>query len=187
MHNGRPLGVHRRLGTWRRMDITGRYVWPVTFVLVILLFAGLPVGLPENPPIQALLRPAVALAAVFFWSIYRPAALPAPVVAGLGLLLDLLGLTPLGLWAVLLLLTQAGALVARRFLVRLGFLGVWIAFAGAAALAALLAWGAESALTVALLPIAPTIELAVTAILLYPLLAVIFINAHRGAAAPELG
>ncbi len=48
---------------------------------------------------QAALLPAVTLACVYFWSLFRPAAMPPPVVFLIGLLFDLLGYLPLGVGA----------------------------------------------------------------------------------------
>ena len=73
-----------------------------------------------------------------------------------GLLLDLLGLTPLGLWAVLLLLLQGGTLAARRRLAPQRFLLTWAAFIGFAGAASLLAWALQSLLALALLPAWPS-------------------------------
>ena len=38
----------------------------------------------------------MTLACVYFWSLFRPAAMPPPVVFLIGVLLDLLGYLPLG-------------------------------------------------------------------------------------------
>ncbi len=178
----RPRIMHSRFGLWRRLDTASRLAWPSTFLIFGLLFIGLPFGLPG----QAELRLAYALACVFFWSLYRPSALPAPVVAVTGLLLDLLGMTPAGLWALLLLLVHGAVLATRRRLAPQRFWLIWMVFAGLAAGFCGLGWALQSLLTLTMLPVQPLGAECLTAAGLYPVLAALFIRAHRGPAAAEL-
>jgi rod shape-determining protein MreD len=138
----------RRQGLLRRLDAAARYAVPFGSIVAGLFLLGLNFGLPG----QAQLRPVYAVACVFFWSLYRPSSLPAPVVALSGLLLDLLGLSPLGLWAVLLLLLHGAVLALRRALAPQGFLFTWPVFSGFAVALFVLAGGAESLLGLSLLP-----------------------------------
>lgn len=142
----------------------------------------MPFGLPG----QAALRPIYALACVYFWSLYRPASMPAPLVALCGLLLDLLGLSPFGMWAVLLLLLQWVTLLLRRKLVPARFLVVWAVFTALAAASVTLAWAAASAINLTWLPTTPLVFEWLLAGGLYPGLAALLIKAHRGPAAVEL-
>jgi rod shape-determining protein MreD len=109
---------------------------------------------------QSALLPAVTLAAVWFWSVFRPASMPPPLVFGIGLLLDLLGYLPLGTGVLTLLIVHGIALRWRRFLAQQGFAVIWAAFS-------LVASGA-----------------AVSAAL-YPALAIPLAAAHASIAAPE--
>ena len=77
---------------------------------------------------QAALLPTVALTCVWFWSLFRPAAMAPPVVFLIGVLLDLLGFLPLGVGAVTMLTTYGIAQRLRRFLSRQGFAVVWLIF-----------------------------------------------------------
>ncbi len=174
--------VRRRPSAWRRLDAASRYAWPAAFLVFGLLVIGLPLGLPG----QAELRPAYAMACVFFWSLYRPSSLPAPIVALSGLLLDLLDMAPLGLWAVLLLILQGATLASRRRLIPQFFLLNWLVFAAYAAAATALAWAAQSILNLSVLPLLPVAAQMLAAAGLYPALAALFIRAHRGPAAAEL-
>jgi len=151
-------------------------------MLVGLFLLGAPLGLPW----QAALRPAFVMACVFFWSLYRPSALPAPIVALTGLLLDLLNLSHLGLWAVQLLVLQGTTLAARRRLVRGGFALNWAVFCALAAGFSIAFWLMQSLLTLELLPLFPVFVQSLLAAGLYPALAAQFIRAHRGPAAAEL-
>ncbi len=172
----------RRQGLWRRLDAAARYAVPFGTLVAGLVVLGLNFGLPG----QAQLRPVYALACVFFWSLYRPSALPAPAVMAGGVLLDLLGFSPVGLWAVLLLLLHGAVLALRRRLVQRGFLFTWPVFSGFAAGAFVLAWGAQSLLGQGMLPLRPVLTQTGFAVLLYPALAALFIRVHRGPAAAEL-
>jgi rod shape-determining protein MreD len=176
------LGLQRRPSLWRQLDAASRYAWPAAFLVFGLLVIGLPLGLPG----QAGLRPAYAMACVYFWSLYRPASLPAPIVALTGILLDLLGMSPLGLWAVLLLVLQGATLASRRRLIPLAFSLNWLVFCAFAITASAFAWLAQAALTLTILPAAPLAAQCLAACGFYPALSAIFIRAHRGAAAAEL-
>jgi len=167
---------------WRRLDAASRHAWPAFCTLFGLFIIGLPLGLPG----QAELRPAYAMACVFFWSLYRPASMPAPFVALCGLLLDLLNLSPLGIWAVLLLLLQGCTLAARRRLAPSGFLLNWAAFTVLSAIFSALFWAFQSLLTLSLLTLIPLGVQILTCAGVYPALAGLFIRAHRSAAASEL-
>ena len=83
-----------------------------------MLLTETPLGIAE----QAALLPAVTLACVYFWSLFRPAAMPPPVVFLIGVLLDLLGYLPLGVGALTLLAVHGLAVRWRRVLTRQGFL-----------------------------------------------------------------
>jgi rod shape-determining protein MreD len=178
----RRPGMRQGPSFWRRLDAASRHAWPGFCTLFGLFLIGLPLGLPG----QAELRPTYAMACVFFWSLYRPAALPAPLVAVIGLLLDLLNISPLGLWAVLLLLLQGSTLAARRRLLPVGFLLNWLAFIGLTALFSTLFWAMQCLLTLSLLTPIPLGVQILACAGAYPGLAALFIRAHRGAAAAEL-
>jgi rod shape-determining protein MreD len=172
----------RRQTIWRQLDVAARWAVPGAMLAFGLFLLGLPLHIPG----QALLRPAYAMGCVYFWSLFRPASLPVPLTGLIGLLLDLMGVTPPGLWALLLILLQSATLVARRRLAPRRFLLTWAAFSGLASLASLLAWAAQSALTFTLLPFWPAWLEILLAAALYPALAAMLVRVHRGPAAVEL-
>ncbi len=178
----RRAHLRRDMNIWRRLDIASRYAWPGSVLVLGLLLVAVPLGLPG----LAVLRTAYVMGSVFFWSLYRPVSVPAPFVALVGLLVDLLGLSPLGMWAVLLLILQASVLAARRRLITQSFLLTWAAYAGLVAVISGLAWVMQSVLELHALPLLPLLVQVVVAWLVYPALAGLFIGAHRGAAAAEL-
>ncbi|MBC7801141.1 MAG: rod shape-determining protein MreD, partial [Gemmatimonadaceae bacterium] len=154
---------------------------PAACAALLLVLLAAPLGLPG----QAQLLPATGLACVFFWSVFRPASMPPPIVFLIGLLSDLLGLTPPGTSVLVLLIAHGLAVRARRVLAERGFLQVWLVFIVVAAGAAALGWAATCLLTMRVLPAnAALFQFGVTAGL-YPALATAFTWAHRGLADPD--
>src|SRR5689334_22199565 len=113
----------------RRADALAHALLPFASLLVLMVLAALPFGLPG-------LVAAVSLPCVVFWSVFRPAALPPPAIFGIGLLQDLLTGAPLGASILVLLLAQGLALRWRGTLAGLSFLALWLAYAALAAAAA---------------------------------------------------
>lgn len=178
----RAPALRRPATGWRRLDAASRRLFPLAALIFGLFVIGMPFGIPG----QAALRPIYAMGCVYFWSLYRPSSLPAPIVALCGLLLDLADLSPFGIWAVLLLLLQGVTWLLRRKLVPARFLLVWACFVLLVAVWSILAWAAEAALTETWLPLAPPLLETLLAAGLYPALAALLIRAHRGPAAVEM-
>jgi rod shape-determining protein MreD len=160
--------------------MSARWSFPAATTALLLMVAAAPLGLPA----QAELQGAVALASVFFWSLFRPGSMPPPVVFLLGVLVDLLDYAPPGVGVFSLLLVHGLALRWRRLLVRQGFLMVWLTFAGVASGVAAVQWALTSALVFRLLPPGPGVFQAVLAGALYPALAVLLTRAHQTLAEP---
>jgi len=146
-----------------------------------MLLTEVPFGIVD----QTWLLPAVALASVWFWSLYRPGAMAPPVVFAIGLLLDLLDWLPFGAGVLTLLIVHGVAQRWRRVLSRHGFALVWLAFAVVAAGAAAVEWLATAVLTWRLVPPGAMLFQAVLSAALYPALAILFAQAHRSIANPE--
>ena len=181
MDSQRTPGVRPRPTLWRQLDAASRQAFPAACTALLLLLAAAPLGLPG----QAQLQPAAALACVFFWSVFRPGSMPPPVVFLLGLFCDLLSLAPPGVAVLFLLVTHGLAVKWRRVLAGQAFLLVWLAFIVVAAGAAFLEWLAMSLLSFQVLPgDAALFQFALTAGL-YPMLAALFTQAHRGLANPD--
>ncbi len=174
-------GIRPRPGLWHLLDVASRYAFPCVQTWLVLLLLSAPLGIPG----QAQLQTAWALACVYFWSLYRPASMPAPLVFVTGLLLDLLAQEPIGVHVLLLVLIHALALKYRRYLTRSGFSTLWLVFAAIAGAAVLLEWLLVSLLTWRVLPIWPGLFEFGVAAGLYPFLAIYLITLHRGPAAPE--
>jgi len=174
-------GIRPRPSLGRRLDIMARHSFPVTSTVLLMLLCGLPFGIAD----QAVLLPALTLAAVYFWSLFRPASLQPPIVFLLGLLLDLLGYLPIGCGVLTLLLVHGLAARWRRRLTQQGFVVVWLVFIAVGTGASLLIWALTSLLSLRLLPVAPALFQSVLAATSYPALGILLIRAHRTIADPE--
>jgi len=177
----RTPGVRPRPTLRRRLDAASRRFFPAACTAMLLLLAAAPLDLPG----QAQAQPAVALACVFFWSLNRPASMSPPAVFLLGLLADLLGLTPPGVSVLILLAAHGLAAGWRRVLAGQGVLAVWLVFAAVAAGAAALEWAMVGLLSVRLLPARDALLQFGLTTGLYPALAALFSQAQRGLADPD--
>ncbi len=154
---------------------------PAACTAALLLLAASPLGLPG----QAQWQPAVALGCVFFWSLARPASMTPPAVFLLGVLADLLGLTPPGVSVLVLLAAHGLATAWRRALVQQGFGTVWLVFVAVAAAAAAAEWAMVGLLSVRVLPAGGALLQFGLTSGLYPALAALFTRAQRGLADPD--
>ena len=176
----RTPGIRPRPTLGRRLDATARACFPASCTVLLMLLTLAPFGFAD----QDVLLPAVTIACVFFWSLFRPASMPPPAVFLIGLFYDLLGYLPVGV-GVLTLLALHGAVVRfRRSLARQGFLTVWLALAAAAAGSAAAIWALSSLLLFRVLPPGPAVFQCGLTVALYPALAVLFVRAHRSLADP---
>ena len=156
----------------RRADALARAIFPAGFLVLLMVLAALPLGLPG-------LVPAVCLPCVFFWSVFRPAGLPPPAVFGIGLLQDLLIQAPLGSSVLVLLVCQGVALRGRELLAKRSFLLIWLVYGAVASGAAVLSWGLQSLLSLQLLPPAPALYGVGLTVGLYPTLSYMLGKVHQ--------
>ncbi|MBV8573843.1 MAG: rod shape-determining protein MreD [Acetobacteraceae bacterium] len=173
--------IRRRPTLGRRLDFIARVSFPVACTLLLMLLTAMPFGVAG----QAAFLPAIALASVWFWSLFRPASMPAPAVFLIGLVCDLLGYVPLGVGVLTLLLVHGIAARSRRILTHWGFLPIWLAFLVLAAGAAALGWALTSLMQFRLKPAGVAVFEWALAGALYPALAILFARAHRTLADPE--
>lgn len=159
------------MGLMRRLDSGARAVFPTVFTAFLLVIAAVPVGVPG-------LLTAAAVPSVFFWTLFRPGAMPPAVVFALGLMQDLLGFTPLGIGVLTLLLVHGVALRGRDWLTRTSFLLGWLAFCGVAAGAALLGWLLQALLGWSQPPMMPGVYMFGIMAGAYPALAWVLSRMH---------
>jgi rod shape-determining protein MreD len=173
---GRPAPAP---GLLRRIDAFARLAFPGFSTGFLMVLAAAPVSLPS--PVFA-----ATLPCVFFWSVFRPAAMSPPVIFALGLLLDLLTLAPLGAGVLVLLAVHGAALRFRRFLARQSFLAVWLGFCIAALGAAALFWGLQALLALRVAPFAPALHAALLSAGLYPVIALVLARVHAAMRQAEI-
>jgi rod shape-determining protein MreD len=159
-------------GLLRRLDALARAAFPAVSTALLMVLVSAPVGLPSA-------LPAVALACVFFWSLFRPAAMSPAVCFGIGLLQDLLAFAPLGIGILTMLVVHGFVLRLRRLLARQSFLVVWLAFAGFALGAALLGYLLQAGLNWRLPPPVPGVVFWVLCIGFYPAIAALLTRLHK--------
>ncbi|MBW8268581.1 rod shape-determining protein MreD [Caldovatus aquaticus] len=165
-------------GLLHRLDALGRATLPGAATALLMVLAAAPAGPPGAVA-------AVCLPAVFFWSVFRPAVMPAPLVFVLGLLQDLLGLAPLGAGVLTLLLAHGAAVRWRRAIARQGFVVVWTLYGAVAAAAMALGWMLQLLLTLRLPPVVPAWHLFLLSTGLYPLLAWPMARLHQAMSRAE--
>jgi rod shape-determining protein MreD len=174
-------GIRPRASWGRRLDIAARQSFPVSSTILLMLLTEVPFNIVG----QSALLPAVTLAAMWFWSVFRPASMPPPLVFAIGILLDLLGYLPLGAGVLTLLIVHGIALRWRRFLAQQGFALVWATFIIVALGAAILMWLVVALLSFRLVPVGPALFQAAVSAALYPALAIPLAAAHASIANPE--
>ncbi len=151
------------MGVLRRLDAGARAGFPALFTGLLIAVAAVPVGVPG-------LAAAIALPPVFFWTVFRPAAMPAPAVFALGLLLDLVSFAPLGIGVLTLLVAHGVAMRLRDWVVKQSFLLVWLVFCLFAIATAALGFLLHALLMLQVPPRMPAVLQAGMAAGIYPLL-----------------
>ncbi len=155
------------------MPISRLLVWlrglmPASVALLLIIAAHLPLG------IDAALLPAFGVIAVYYWTVNTPSAMPAGVAFLIGLVADVLGGTPLGLSALILVLLQYATLSQRRALAGRPFVVAWFGFVLLATATMALIWFGASLYHLVLFdPAAVGLKLLIT-LATYPLLAELF-------------
>jgi len=118
-------GGARALEPWRWLGV------PMLQVMAATLLFAIPLRLWG----WALPEPLFALPAAFAWAVIRPSMLGPVAVMALGLFLDLLWGSPVGFWAVCLLIAYGATLAGRSMLAAQGRAVMWIWYGAVTALA----------------------------------------------------
>lgn len=180
VHIRRP-GIRPSLSKSQRIDAFVRKYVPICFSFFIILFLSVPLDIPERNELLL----AIIISTVFFWSIYRPASMPAIAVFCLGLLIDLFNFSPPGI-VIFIFLVVYGVGVTQRFrLARYNFLLLWTIFSLLAIIVFMLQWILTSVFSLKFMPYSSFLFEIIFAIGFYPLLSILFTWAHRTIANPE--
>jgi rod shape-determining protein MreD len=138
---------------------------PVATTLLAAIISVLPLQIPG----YAALTPVFALMAAYHWTIYRPDLLPPVALFAVGLTDDLIAGSPIGINALLLLMTRMAVMSHRRHFVNRTFPFVWTGFALLTAVAMLALWMLNSLLYLTLLDFRGTVIRAALTIAIFPL------------------
>jgi rod shape-determining protein MreD len=148
---------------------------PVTTTLLAAVISVLPVQIPG----YAALTPVFTLMAAYHWTIYRPDLLPPVALFAVGLTEDLLAGSPVGVNALLLLLTRFAVLGYRRYFINRNFPFVWSGFTLLTITAMFGLWALHCILDLSLLDFRATVIRAALTIAMFPLASITLGRAQR--------
>jgi rod shape-determining protein MreD len=137
---------------------------PILTTIIAAVLAILPLRIPG----YAALTPALALMAVYHWTIYRPDLLPAFALFAIGIGEDLLAGSLVGIGPLTLLVTRAVVLQSRRHFVGRPFPFVWAGFTLVAGGALLGLWALHCLLEFSLINPRNTVFRMVLTIAVFP-------------------
>lgn len=152
-----------------RLDRLAYALTPAFVILLLMLASLIPLRLPFLPSVATLLP----LMAVFYFSLHRPAAVPAPALLLFGLLFDLLQYgpgAPLGISALQFLLIWRVVSSSRKYLLEVSFAFIWLLYALVMGAAVTLAWLLGVLLLVSFVDPWPALLQYVVSLFLYPIL-----------------
>jgi len=138
---------------------------PVATTLLAAVISVLPVQIPG----YAALTPVFTLMAAYHWTIYRPDLLPPVALFAVGLTEDLLAGSPVGVNALLLLLTRVAVLGYRRYFINRNFPFVWTGFTLLAVVAMFGLWALHCMLDLSFLDFRNAVIRAALTIAIFPL------------------
>lgn len=130
-------------------------------------------------PYWGQVAPSLGLAAVFYWSVYRPDLFRPMTVFGIGLIFDILHGSPLGLTACVFLIIHQMSYSYRRFFVGQVFYMLWFGFASVALLSMAITWLVTSFYNGKIIPLWPVFIQTMMSIAFFPLPAWILIKLQR--------
>ena len=119
-----------------RIEAAARASVPAGMTVILMLLGSIPV----NGIHVQVLEPLLAFASIYYWTLYRPDLMPAPLVFALGLLYDVISGAPLGAHAGMMALAHAILSRQRRFLIDKTFILNWVGFSVVAIGGCVLVW-----------------------------------------------
>src|SRR5579864_2887265 len=158
-----------------RVDNGAARVLPVATTLLAALISVLPVHIPG----YAALTPVFTLMAAYHWTIYRPDLLPPLALFAIGLTEDLLAGSPIGVSALLLLLSRSSVLGYRRYFVNRTFPFVWTGFTFLTVVAMAGLWAVHCIIDLGVFDFRNTVIRAALTIAIFPLASFLLGRAQR--------
>jgi len=149
--------------------------------LPFLLTCGL--VLLENAPLYlhqiSAVAPMLALISVYYWAVYRPDLMPAPLLFLLGLGQDLVSGGVAGIHPVTFLVCYAIIDWRRKMFHGKSLVVLWGGFSLVAALAVFLQWLLAGVIHRVAPPVMPAVFIWLMSLAAFPLLAVLLLTVHR--------
>jgi rod shape-determining protein MreD len=164
-----------RAAAMRRREWSVARLVPTVTVLVLSFLSVLPLRFPD----YAAVAPLLALAGIYYWTIYRPDLLTPAAIFLSGLVLDLLSGAPLGVAALVFLLTRVIVVPQRRFFVDRLFPFLWSGFTLLAAAAVAFLWLLGGALAGVMLDIRAAMLQWVLTVACFPAVAYLLMRVQR--------
>jgi rod shape-determining protein MreD len=119
-----------------RAAIAMRTGVPFALGLLLAVLSFVPYGSPEF----SVIMPSLTLPLVYYWTLYRPESMPLAAAFAIGLWQDILVGGPLGLMALMLVVTRGVIESQRQVLLTQPFAVGWMGFALISAALSALAW-----------------------------------------------
>lgn len=141
---------------------------PAATVCIAALLAVLPFGADEMVRYAVSFLP---LMVIQYWSARRPALVPVPLIFASGLVVDVVTHGPVGYWALLALLAASFAPIEASLMGRSTTIGRALIFAGTMLAVAAIGWTIASIYTGISVASRPFLGAALTAMALYPAMA----------------
>lgn len=161
--------------SFRRLEETGRLLMP-HFLLVSLLMLCV-MTLPFLP--AGAMKPQLVLMAVYYWAIYRPTLLPLVYCFTLGVLIDVLTGMPVGINALILVLTHWIVRDQRRFLMGQLYSTIWAVFGFVAIASIFVQWALCGLVNLHWGPLLPVFTGALVSMFLFPFITLLLVITHR--------
>lgn len=153
------------------LDGIWRFALAQVFTLMLLFMGLITFAIPS----AAVVKPYLLLAAVYYWTIYRPNLIPAMFVFALGLLSDLIAGQPyVGVTALILLTVQFVLRDQRLYMMGQPFLMLWLGYGMTCIGAGVVFWLVFTVLSFSINPALPMVYAVLISILIFPFLALIF-------------
>lgn len=161
---------------WAEKLLTAlRFAVPQLFTFLLFLLSIVPITILGIGDI----KPPFLLIPIYYWAVFRPNIMPAFLVFGYGLLLDVFTGGILGFHAFIYIILQGFVKIQRRILMGQSFLTIWAGFLAIAIIDQFLKLGLSAILKgMSANPIDFLIS-GLVIILLYPVFSIILIFLHR--------
>lgn len=140
---------------------------PLLSSLVLVLLGSMPLYVGHVGAVM----PQLGVAAVFYWTIYRPDLMTYSAAFAVGLAADIVSGAPLGSTALAVLIVRRIVLAQRRYLIGKPFQVLWTGFLVATLAASFVSWCAASIYLLHIVDVGPLLVRTMMSLVLFPAVA----------------